>query len=712
MGNNSSSKNKTNSISVVIVEQENEDNNNNNLSKTIYISKNEFFYIDLIWFDDTSKSLENQNILKTFKPLFNSFREYTSIEDGFKDLYKKEYKFIYVIISGKLFGKFIKKLKENLNEIIVFPYVIIYTSSYYHKKLLAIIENKENNKEKYLSYDTFLAINHPFYNIGGIISSFSNIKSIFQKLKFDHNNEIKTNKLNELNYGNIFCSEIIYNQEDIFIFFMFKDIVSIELKDSFLNNFHEFICKRYQNDDYFILFENLKLYKNIPLEILTKYWFKCLTMKGEFIKDLNKNLIKNTINDNYRIYICMLYKFVELNPIIPLYSINLYSHSKLNSDEIEKLEKIQQENDLINTVFFLKGFVSFNIYESKILESFLKEKDENEVFYVLEGKNFNPFMNNYYSIPFENNIIFFPGTPFKIKKIEKFKNKKKIILNYFNDIIKNYNILIKDNINIKEIIKKIDFLKNMMGENFKKFLDFGEYIIYEEIIHYGNNDYYKGLETKTNKFVTIKKIPIEKYNQSEMDFINIINPIDEIKSNYVVKTINFFNDEKFYYIVKELFDCNLEEYVNRQKKKKLESFEIHKILLQINEVIEEMYRLGYIYMNFDAKNILIKFNNDEKTDYDCYIYNLFNEDDLNISKKLNRIETEYNSSERKKIDLIFMGNLICKLKGINNENFNLTNEEELTDLIKKLFEKDPEKKMDLKTYLNHSFFELYQEKKI
>ena len=711
MGNKPSIKNKTNSnyLSVVIVDQENEDNNNNNsLSKSIIISKTEFSHIDLIWFDENSKSKNNQKILEQFKPLFNRFKEYTSIDEGFKELYKNEYKFIYLLISGRLFGKFIKKLKENLNEIIVFPYIIIFTSSKYQKDLLNIINNKETYKEKYLSYDSFLAINHPFYNKGGIISSISNIKSIFQTLKYEKNNEIKTNKLNKLNYEDIFCSEIIYNQEETFIFFMFKEIIDIELNDFYLKQFHEFICSKYQNDDYFILFDNLNLFENIPLEILTKYWLKCLTMKGEFIKDLNKNLINNKINDYYRTYICMLYKFVELNPIIPFYSTNLYSHSKLNFNEIEKLEKIKIENDLINTIFYSKGFVSFNIYESKILESFDKEEDENEVFYVLEGKNFNPMMNYYYSIPFENEIIFFPGTPFKIKKIEQFKNRKIITLNYLNDFKKNYNNLIKDNIKIKEIINKIDFFKNMMGENFKNFLVFGEYIIYEEIIHHCSNGIiYKGKETKTNKLVTIKMIPVEKYNQTYIDLMNVIDPMENIKSNYVVKTINFFYDEKFYYIVKELFDCNLEEYIN-SKKKGLESFEIKKILLQINEVINEIFKLGYDNIKFEAKNILIKYNNDKKTDYNCYINNPFNEDEINISKKINRIDTNFSLSEEK-LDLLFMGNLICKLKGINNKNINLINEEELTDLLKKLLKKDPEKKMTFETYLNHSFFKLYND---
>ena len=143
MGNKPSIKNKTNSnfLSVVIVDQENEDNNNNNsLSKSIIISKTEFSHIDLIWFDENSKSKNNQKILEQFKPLFNRFKEYTSIDEGFKELYKNEYKFIYLLISGRLFGKFIKKLKENLNEIIVFPYIIIFTSSKYQKDLLNIIK--------------------------------------------------------------------------------------------------------------------------------------------------------------------------------------------------------------------------------------------------------------------------------------------------------------------------------------------------------------------------------------------------------------------------------------------------------------------------------------------------------------------------------------------------------------------------------------------
>ena len=80
-----------------------------------------------------------------------------------------------MIISGKLFGRYIKKIKDNINRIINIPYTYIFTSSHYKKILLKEIPDSEHK----ISYDTITAINDDFYNPGGV---YDNINKILNEL--------------------------------------------------------------------------------------------------------------------------------------------------------------------------------------------------------------------------------------------------------------------------------------------------------------------------------------------------------------------------------------------------------------------------------------------------------------------------------------------------------------------------------------------------
>ena len=61
------------------------------------------------------------------------------MDEGFRHFYKNtnnnenknEIRIIFVIISGRLFSRYIKKIKENINKIINIPYTNIFTSNYF-----------------------------------------------------------------------------------------------------------------------------------------------------------------------------------------------------------------------------------------------------------------------------------------------------------------------------------------------------------------------------------------------------------------------------------------------------------------------------------------------------------------------------------------------------------------------------------------------------
>ena len=73
--------------------------------------------IKAIWFDEHINNKENQEFFKLLSSNFNESKGYESLNEGFELLYKninKDFEIILVIVSGRLFGRYIKKLKRIL----------------------------------------------------------------------------------------------------------------------------------------------------------------------------------------------------------------------------------------------------------------------------------------------------------------------------------------------------------------------------------------------------------------------------------------------------------------------------------------------------------------------------------------------------------------------------------------------------------------------
>ena len=102
--------------------------------------------IKIIWFDEQIKNIENQNNFKKLKSIFNNIEQYQLLDEGFENFYIKsqeneneienEFKIILVIVSGRLFGRYIKKLQDNINKIINIPYTFIFTYCNFKNVLL------------------------------------------------------------------------------------------------------------------------------------------------------------------------------------------------------------------------------------------------------------------------------------------------------------------------------------------------------------------------------------------------------------------------------------------------------------------------------------------------------------------------------------------------------------------------------------------------
>ena len=124
----------------------------------------------LIWIDKKVKNNENKKymnyIKKNFK--FQSFC-FETVNKSYENLKKLEFIQTYIICSGKSYIELIDYFKKNINEFMISPKVIIFTSN--KKKFYEI--NAENKD---------LSLDDPFYNWGGVTDKFSGIVK-FLKMK-------------------------------------------------------------------------------------------------------------------------------------------------------------------------------------------------------------------------------------------------------------------------------------------------------------------------------------------------------------------------------------------------------------------------------------------------------------------------------------------------------------------------------------------------
>ena len=179
---------------------------------------------NLLWFDENILNEENKIYFDKLRNIFINIKGFQSLDKGFENLYQKNnFQIILVIVSGKLFGTFIKKVKCIMNNIINIPYTFIFTSTDYKNILL----NPENDKENILSYDTKISINNSFYNPGGVYDNFDallqELISFSKKMNLEIN--IVPRSLEKMNYEGIMTFEYLEKEEDLLAPSLYKDII-------------------------------------------------------------------------------------------------------------------------------------------------------------------------------------------------------------------------------------------------------------------------------------------------------------------------------------------------------------------------------------------------------------------------------------------------------------------------------------------------------
>ena len=241
----------------------------------------------VIWIDENLDSEENKKYTKEL----NSFgslnvRLFKNLDKAIDYLKYIEFQETKIILSGKLYHKFIKKFEENIIDMCVAPKIIILTTN----KQIFI----DNNKDY---------LNNEFFNFGGVVDTFQEVTNFLK-------NESKLKKLN--NEDDIQLTfEFIDKKEKLLLPLFFKtliDNISKNKMDKYTSSLYDEYSK---NEKIQNLLGSIKSIPNIPIEILSKYYARLYTAESDFHKNLNKELGLNKV-EKYLPFIKTLYESVKL----------------------------------------------------------------------------------------------------------------------------------------------------------------------------------------------------------------------------------------------------------------------------------------------------------------------------------------------------------------------------------------------------------------
>ena len=425
----------------------------------------------LVWIDQNINSNENiyyQNEIKLKK----NIDEYFAFESSSKaiDFLKKiEFNKTYIICSGKMYIDFIKKYKEDINDFMICPKIIIFTFN----KDAYLEMNKDNNA---------LSLNHPFFNSGGVQETFEKVEDfIYKRNKIIDNCKEEEHCIND--FSEVYNFERVSNRNQLIIP-IFISYYTKKPTENDIKKFNEYMLKNYYNStDLVYLFEQLNGVENIPNEIISKFWARAYTVQSGFYKDMNYDLKQDNI-DKYLTYIQMMYEGVKIHSFFYNTSERLYRGAEFSEKEIKELQDFinSKKEGLPAAIIYSKSFLSFSLDKKEAI-NFMEDKKNKTLLIIEKFKEKTRYctgcadIHNFSLFKNEKEVLVFPFSSFEILNIENDKDNdgKKYNIIHLNYLGK-YEVLFKDE-DPKELITQIPedsiltkqfFNTNIVKKSFKK----------------------------------------------------------------------------------------------------------------------------------------------------------------------------------------------------------------------------------------------------
>ena len=504
----------------------------------------------IIWIDPCVNNSENTLYFIELKLNLNSkVKRFSHVESAIEFLKTIRFVETKVILSGKLYLKFIKYYERNLTELYTIPKIIIFTS-----QKERFINNIKMNQHILIDQN---------FNFGGIQTDFQMIKNFMSQkpntaslqLKLNELKKIEKNEFQENQFTEIQSEQMTFDyidsKEKLFLPIFYKTLIEMP-KDSFqyytLTLYEEFSK---ENTNIKKLLEQIIDLKNPPIEILCKYYIRAYTMQSNLFGAINKELRYNKIRKNLP-FIKLLYEGLKLKSISLASNQVLYRGNSISNKEISKIKNYlaNKKEGLPGAIVFSKSFLSFS-KEKKIAVDFFgdKMKDMSRILFILnKDKNIDYSLATHADIEkisyyqYEREVLFFPFSSFEIKNVKKVKNKKydfEIELlylgKYINEFKKDKNLFEKaiklPESKFKDAIKNLGLIQKEKIETVNTQNLFNNY-----------TEYKKEINKKETLIKEDNNIQNESRINSEEISSNKIN-INEININKINSKDNIFNED-------------------------------------------------------------------------------------------------------------------------------------------------------------------------
>ena len=299
---------------------------------------------NIIWINEENE--KNKDILKKLKIICNTeIESFKNVKESIKYLKLIQFEETKIIIDGNLYEDFIDLFQNEINSINVIPKICIYTDN----KEQFIEDNKDNEN----------IINDPFYNYGGIITSFDEIKNFIT-------NELENEKF-KIDDEPQLTFEYIDKKEKLALPLFYKTLIEITDIDK-IQKYNQMIYTKYsKNKKLEEILNHILAIPNIPIQLLSKYYVRIYSLESDFYKELNNDLRKNK-KENYLPYVKTLYESIKLKTFPLVKEKELYRGSKISYGEIKKIKNYLDKKieNLPGAIVFSRTFLSFS-KEKKLL---------------------------------------------------------------------------------------------------------------------------------------------------------------------------------------------------------------------------------------------------------------------------------------------------------------------------------------------------------
>ena len=238
-----------------------------------------------------------------------------------------------------------------------------------------------------------------------------------------------------------------------------------------------------------------------------------------------------------------------------------------------------------------------------------------------------------------------------------------------------------------------------------------KYKIIKQIANGRFSTIYEGIDN--NEKIAIKEFPEEMTDKTFNIYIDLIK---KLKSNNSININDYFKENKKFYVIMDLCDCNLYEFIGQYKNGLTLSL-IQKILIQLNVALKNIRFKYFIDKYINPGDILIKYKNDSKTDFDVkltgYLTGIIYKDKFKFEDNILCYRAPELDGD--KVDIWSLGITIYfmyykefTLEKINqNKLFSMNkplNNTNFKNLLNGLLNIDENKRISWIDYFNHPFF--------